>query len=449
MPVLDRPNVVFVFGDQWRAQATGWAGDPNVRTPNLDRFATESLRFRHAVSNCPVCSPWRATLMTGQYPLTHGVFVNDVPVRGNPTYLAQCFRDAGYDTAYIGKWHIDGHGRSVYIPPSRRKGFMHWRTQECTHEYNHSPYYTDTPEPLQWQGYDAAAQARAAAGFIRGKTEGPPFLLMLSWGPPHDPYDTAPEEFRRMYDPEKLTLRPNVPPSAEQSARKHLAGYYAHCSALDHAFGEIVQALDSAGLASRTLLVFTSDHGDMLGSQGQWFKQRPYDESILVPMLMRWPQAFGRTGRDINTPINAPDLMPTLLGLAGLPIPSSVEGHDFSPFLRGESGPPIDAALIELPACFHQFAYWNGGREWRGLRTATHTYVIDRKGPWLFYDNQADPHQLHNLAADPQHAALRDTLDRDLRRRLAARNDPFRPGQDLIREAGIRTNKRGDPIYES
>jgi arylsulfatase A-like enzyme len=457
MTSTTNPNIVFVFGDQWRAQATGYAGDPNVQTPNLDCFAQESLNFTHAVSNCPVCSPWRATLMTGQYPLTHGVFVNDVPISSNPVYLADVFKDAGYDTAYIGKWHIDGHGRSTCIPPERRKGFDYWKVRECTHDYNDSFYYAGGSEKLWWEGYDAIAQTRDAQVYIqeRAKCSGrsptepdKPFLLMLSWGPPHDPYQTAPEEFRKLYNPDDITLRPNVPEETASDAREWLAGYYAHCSALDWCFGELMHTLAEAGLADNTLVVFTSDHGDMVGSHGARNKQRPWDESILVPMLLRYPAAFGRGARRIDTPLNSPDLMPTLLGLAGLPIPSTVEGHDFAPFLRGEAEAPEKAALIELPACFHQYAYYRGGRDWRGLRTARYTYVIHSDGPWMLYDNDRDPYQLANVVDHPDYADVQGELDADLRQRLAARGDGFTPGPALIRAAGYRVDARGDPVYE-
>ena len=448
MNPITNPNVIFIFGDQWRAQATGYAGDPNVQTPNLDRFATESLNFTHAVSNCPVCSPWRATLMTGQYPLTHGVFVNDVPISSDPVYLADVFKDAGYETAYIGKWHIDGYGRSAYIPPERRKGFDYWKVRECTHDYNDSFYYADGPEKLWWEGYDAIAQTQDAQAYIETHNLDKPFLLMLSWGPPHDPYDTAPEAFRQLYDPADIVLRPNVPEDIVSDARKWLAGYYAHCSALDWCFGEVLKTLDKTGLSDNTLVVFTSDHGDMVGSHGARNKQRPWDESILVPLLLRYPAAFGRTAHRIETPINAPDLMPTLLGLADLPIPATVEGHNFAPFLRGKNAPPDTAALIELPACFHQYAYYRGGRDWRGLRTTRYTYVIHSDGPWMLYDNEKDPYQLENVVDHPDYADVQADLDADLRQRLAARGDDFTPGSALIRQAGYRVDERGDPVYE-
>ncbi|MHB8903241.1 MAG: sulfatase-like hydrolase/transferase, partial [Thermoguttaceae bacterium] len=111
------PNVVFLLADQWRAQATGYAGDPNLETPRLDGLAGQGVNFVNAVSACPVCCPYRGSLMTGQYPLSHGVFLNDVPLSGEAVSLAEAFNGAGYHTGYIGKWHLDGHGRSSYIPP--------------------------------------------------------------------------------------------------------------------------------------------------------------------------------------------------------------------------------------------------------------------------------------------------------------------------------------------
>ncbi len=442
------PNIVFVFGDQWRAQALGYAGDPNVRTPNLDAFAARSLRFTQSISTCPVCCPWRATLMTGQNPLTHGVFVNDVPVRGEPAYLAQWLGEAGYDTAYIGKWHIDGHGRSSYIPPERRKGFRHWRAQECTHDYNASGYYADDPAPRRWPGYDAEAQTEEAIRYLRSARDRGPFMMMLSWGPPHDPYGTAPERYRRMYDPASLVLRPNVPDEREEETRAKIAGYYAHCSALDACFGRLADALETLGLADDTLLVFTSDHGDMLGSHLQWNKQRPFEESIMTPMLMRWPSGFGSAPRTVTNQVASADIMPTLIGLAGLPVPATVEGRDLSEAIRRNLPPDGDeATLIELPACFHQYAYYNGGRDWRGLRTARHTYVIDHQGPWMLFDNAADPYQMRNLVAEPSTSDLRSRLDRRLRAMLEARGDRFERGADLIRQVGYHTDQRGDPVY--
>jgi len=241
-----RPNVLFVIADQWRAQAFGFAGDPNVRTPHLDRFERQCVNFIQAVAGMPVCSPTRASLLTGQRPQTHGLFLNDVPLSTNAVTLPKELKSAGYETGCIGKWHIDGHGsRSAFIPRDRRQGFDYWKVLECTHAYNNSPYYADEPEKLLWEGYDAIAQTRDAQAYLRDRAKsGRPFLLWLAWGPPHNPYETAPAKYCAMYSPEKIKLHPNVPESARAQARQELAGYYAHCTALDDCFGDLLRTLD-------------------------------------------------------------------------------------------------------------------------------------------------------------------------------------------------------------
>ncbi len=445
-----KPNILFVFADQWRAQALGYAGDPNVHTPRLDALSQESVNFTHAISGSPVCSPYRASLMTGQYPLTHGVFLNDVRLEHCVPTLADAFSAAGYDTAYIGKWHLDGPKRSAYIPPERRLGFsQYWKVLECTHDYNHSAYYEgECATKKFWDGYDAIAQTNDACRYIAEHDRERPFLLMLSWGPPHEPYDQAPERFRRMYDPARLTLRPNVPANAEGRTREWLAGYYAHCSALDECVGHLLDVLEERGLRNDTIVLFTSDHGDMLGSHGQSFKQRPWDESIRVPFLLRYPGITDGRPRQTEAIIDAPDLMPTLLGLCGMPIPETVEGVDFSNHITGGPDPSDGCGLIMCPHPFGQYQKRHGGREFRGLRTRRHTYVRDLNGPWLLYDNETDPYQLNNLADDPGHVDVRAGLDRRLAQQLQRLGDEFRPGMDYVRQWGYHVGKSGTVPYE-
>ncbi len=443
-----RPNIVLVIADQWREQAFGFAGDPNVRTPNFDRLAGESVRMINAVAGMPVCSPTRASLLTGQRPLTHGVFVNDVPLNPEAVTLPKVLKAAGYDTAAIGKWHVDGHGRSSFIPRERRQGFDYWKVLECTHNYTDSIFYGDTSEQLHWSGYDALDQTRDACAYLRTRAQNAkPFLLWLAWGPPHDPYLTAPEKYRAQYDPAKLILRPNVPPAWEERTRKNLAGYYAHCAALDDAMGELLATLRETGLAENTLFVFTADHGDMLGSQGLMKKQKPYEESARVPMLLRWPAGLGQEARTLAAPMNTEDVMPTLLGLARVAIPPSVEGLDYSAHLRGGSDPSDGAALLTCVQPFGEFNLTNGGREYRGLRTARHTYVRDLKGPWLLFDNETDPAQQHNLIGDPAAAELQATLDAQLTRRLKANGDEFLPGRAYVEKWGYKVDATGTVPY--
>lgn len=441
-----RPNLVFVFADQWRAQATGYAGDPNVKTPHVDRLAEECINVRNAISGWPVCSPYRGSLITGQYPHTHGIFMNDVPLGDTGVSFGESLQDAGYATGYIGKWHLDGHGRSNFIPRERRQGFDFWRVLECTHDYNHSEYFADDEAKRLWDGYDAIAQTREAEGYIRDRAKSGPFALFLSWGPPHNPYETAPDRYRALYAPEKLVLRPNVPREAEEWARNDLAGYYAHCTALDDCVGSLLKTLEDCGVADDTIFVFTSDHGDMLGSHGEMRKQRPWDESIRVPFLLRYPRRFGRRARSCGAMLNSPDIMPTMLSLCGVPVPSSVEGRDLSRALVRRRSVADDAALL---ACYAPFGEWTrekGGREYRGVRTPRYTYVRDLNGPWLLFDNESDPCQQRNLCESEP--ALRARLDGLLSKKLKDAGDEFLPANAYIAKWGYKTDKTGTVSYK-
>ena len=438
-----RPNLVYIFADQWRAQALGYSGDPNARTPHLDALARESVNFTNAVSCCPVCSPYRACLMTGRYPLTTGVFVNDVYLNDDAVSIAQAFNTAGYDTGYIGKWHLDGHGRGSFIPQEHRQGFRFWRVQECTHKYNDSYYYGDENFRLRWDGYDAIAQTREARKYIREHSGGSPFALFLSWGPPHDPYQTAPERYRRRYNKDNIALRPNVPEEHREKAETDLAGYYAHIAALDDCIGDIIHTLDDCGIAGNTVLVFTSDHGDMLGSQRYFRKQKPWDESIKVPFLLKFPALNGSAGRVIEMPINSPDIMPTLLGLCGIDIPATVEGYDFSNVLRGSEKPWDYAALLMIPWTFAKYRL----AEFRGIRTEQYTYIKKHDGPWLLYDNREDRYQLNNLCGRPEHAKLKETLESTLQHRLKETGDEFLPGIEYIKTWGYTVDESGAVPY--
>lgn len=436
-----KPNIVFLLTDQWRLQALGYAGNQQVKTPNIDKLATESTNFTHAISGWSVCCPWRASLLTGQYPLTHGVFVNDVPIGSNPVGMGDAFKQAGYDTAFIGKWHVGGRGRSNYIEPEHRLGFDYFKALECTHDYNNSAYYAGNDKTKRtWDGYDVFAQAEDAMTYIHDHEQENPFLMLLSWGPPHNPYQTAPQAYRDMYQPDDINLRPNVPPDMEDDAREWLAGYYAHCTAIDKSVGDILKLLDEKGITDDTIVIFASDHGDMLGSQDQQRKQRPWDESIRVPFLVRLPNHEAGT---TDAMINAYDILPTLLGLCDIDIPQTVEGRDFSPVFNGGDDPSNGAALL---ACFHPFGEYaisRDGREYRGVRTLQYTYTRTLDGPWLLFDNDADPYQLNNLINHPDYADIQKQLDQTLQQLLDEQNDKFEEGLVYIERWGYPIDETG------
>jgi len=247
-----------------------------------------------------------------------------------------------------------------------------------------------------------------------------------------------------MYEPSGLILRPNVPPSYQGQARQDLAGYYAHISALDSLVGELEQTLAETGIEDNTVFVFWSDHGDMLGSQGEWRKQRPWEESIRVPLVIHFPSHFGRQGRQVDALINTPDLMPTLLGLCGVGIPSTVRGTDYSPYLRGDAAAPADAVLLACDQPFGEYTrQQHGGREYRGVRSARYTYTRDLNGAWLLYDNQADPYQLQNVVASADYAQVKAGLDTQLNTLLARYNDEFLPGERYIERWGYTVDETG------
>lgn len=427
----EKPNIVFILTDQWRAQATGYAGDPNVKTPNLDALAQKSIRLDTTVSTCPVCCPARACLLTGQYPLTHGIFLNQIRLEPDTTTFAEVLKSHGYDTAYIGKWHLDGDTHEQnFIPPERRLGFDFWRAHECSHNYYDSPYYDDSGIMKKWEGYDAFAQTDCAIEYLEGRqNEDDPFFLFVSYGPPHNPFHKVPEEYRALYNEDEIVLRDNVPAECEAIARNDMWGYYAHITALDHCVGRVEEALERLGMTEGTILVFTSDHGEMNGSQGHDRKIRPWDESMLVPFLLRLPNGIGR---QIDTPFGIPDMMPTLLDLVGAPVPEGVEGVSFAKHMLGEADAPLEASLFGCYVPFANYSYEHGGREYRGVRTSRYTYVRDLEGPWLLYDNEADPYQLENLCGRPEVESVQTHLEGLLSDLLKEHNDAFENGQELL-----------------
>ena len=446
----EQPNIVFVFADQWRAQSMGYAGNPDVLTPNLDKLASEGVYFSNAVSTSPVCTPYRAMLLTGKYVLKNGMFMNDVSLDPDSESLAKLLKEQGYQTAYIGKWHLDGNGRSSFIPKERRQGFDYWKVLECSHSYNNSKYWGNDDLLHTWEGYDAEAQTKDAIAYIEKHSKGKhPFLLMLSWGPPHAPYHTATEEFRDLYVHMDPQLRPNVPEDLWEETRAVLRGYYAHCSALDSYIGQLQEAIRRSNMEDNTLFVFTSDHGDMLNSHGQMKKQRIYEESAKVPFIVKYPALFGKGGKQSDFLLNTLDIMPTLLGMAGMKVPADLDGEDITEVILGKKEDDREAALI---ACVQPFGQWSrnrGGREFRGIIAKNYTFARDLSGDWLLFDLKSDPFQLNNLIGNPAYEKTSKKLEELLSRELKALEDDFLPGPSYLKKFGHRVDSTGTVPYEN
>ncbi len=426
-----RPNVVYLFSDEHRWQSMSFTEMPEVRTPHMAALAAQGAEFTHTISNYPVCSPHRAMLMTGRWPYQQGIIDNNIDLDpGQPT-LGKVFQAAGYRTGYIGKWHLGG----TRAEPFGFDTSLIW-TGTGTH-YDKSEYHPAEGEPVRPRGYNATLMTDQAIEFIRQSDEAAqPFFLMVSWNPPHATFTDAPEDKKALYPEGSLPRRPNasganeaVPAGAPDIARRNdwpnYQGYHAHITAVDEELGRVLAAIDELGLARNTILVYTSDHGSMFGSHGVGSKRQPYEESIRVPFLVRWPGIIP-PGHRSQALFGSIDIMPTLCALAGLDVPSTCAGQDFSPLLTGGQGPDPEAQFIMHIAKDNA----SGGNKhpaplFRGVRTRNHTFAVKPDGDGFLFDNRRDPFQLNNLFSDPGAAALRTQLEALTRRFLETAGDPF------------------------
>ncbi|NQT16567.1 MAG: sulfatase-like hydrolase/transferase [Planctomycetes bacterium] len=413
-PPARKPNLVFVMSDQHSWDMLACYGNQDVITPNFDRLAGEGVRFDHCISNSPVCTPYRGILMTGQHPLNSGAMQNDLQMLlGEGNYLGQVLRDAGYRMGYFGKWHLYGGNRVRPVPPGPfRYGFDHeFLTNNCTLLYDAKrAYYWDEAGQKQLYGdWESDAQTDQAIAFVE-KHADKPFSLFVSWHPPHnwgrdhEGY-LAPEDCLKLYDPAKLHLRPNVEDTPAN--RLKYQGHMAMITSLDRAFGRLMRKLDEKGVTDNTLVVFTSDHGDMLMSYG-WpnNKGRAEHGSCRVPLLVRYPGRLKPRTSDLL--IGTFDLMPTLLGLLGLPVPDTCQGQNLADAIVNHRDDVVKSQpLFFLPA------------DWRGIYTRRYTYsfTVDPESPHhkslsdnLLFDRQEDPWETSNLFDSPGHDEIRNKL---------------------------------------
>jgi arylsulfatase A-like enzyme len=422
-----RPNILLIIPDQLRAQALGCMGNPDVRTPHLDRLAAEGLLFRQTFANTPVCCPARAILLTGQYAHRNGMVANDLRLRESTVTLAKLLKAQGYQTGFIGKWHLDGGPRNPgFVPPGpRRQGFDFWEACECRHRHFQPVLFRDTPEPIRSRKFEPEALTDIAVDFLRGHRR-QPFFLVVSMGPPHDPYG-APEAYMKLYDPQKLTMRRNWQPGVPQAGRAQLAAYYAAITAIDDQVGRMMHTLKDLALDQNTIVLFTSDHGDMLGSQGARLKRKPWEESIRVPGLLRYP-ARVKAGRRVDTLFSHVDFAPTLLALCGVKVPAEMQGHDLSGVVLGRTEQGPDSVFFQI---FVPFAGDGTPHPWRGVRTQRYMYARTEKAPWVLYDLEKDPDELTNLATDPASEPVRRELEARLAKWMTDTGDSWGFNSDV------------------
>jgi len=460
-PKGKRPNVLVIFDDQLRADACSVYSGSNISTPNLDRLAAQGIMFTNAVSTCPLCTPFRGMMQTGRYPTHSGLVLNWVEANPKQRCIAHVFRNAGYHTGFIGKWHLSVGDKKLagkhaktkadqqriaeairayqkknpeteFTPPGpQRLGYNHWEAYNFHVNFRKAFYYRDTPERLIMDGYETDAEVGMAIEFMKKhKNSSDPFFLMVAPHPPHPPWnpDSCPpgylEQIRKELDwaanvPKDFPLRKDPLPAR---------CYYAMAKNVDDNMGRLLKFLDESDLTNDTIVVFTSDHGEMFGGHGRRNKMVPYTEAVNIPLLIRWPGhvAAGARTDVLHTPM---DHMPVLCSLAGLDIPETADGVDLSPVVRGTGTVDRDAVLM-----MNYVSHWDffdSGTlwpEWRGVKTNSHTYVKWLDGKEELYDNLADPYQMNNLVEGQKDLPTLGKLRARLKDLLAEAHDEFLPG---------------------
>ena len=439
-----RPNVIWVFDDQHRAQALSCMGDVNVNTPNLDAMAAQGVNFTSAVSGFPLCCPFRGSLVAGRYP-HKCVPGHEYPLPDGQPTIANVFRDNGYRTAWFGKWHLsgwherDGRAAMHITPVEKRGGFETW----AGYDNNNSQYdcwvHGGTGKDAfhyRLPGYETDELTNLLIRYIKEQSDalksgtGKPFFAAMSVQPPHNPY-VAPEGWMKRHNPAQLQLRPNVPnvPSIVARARRELAGYYGMIENLDWNTGRIRKALDEAGLAFNTHILFFSDHGDMHGSNGQFLKMTPHEESIRIPFLIGGEQPHGYDGRGngrFPVPLNHVDIAPTTLGLCGIAKPGWMEGTDYSHYRikrKPSAVEPDSAYLQSVVPTMHGDSV---DKPWRGIVTRDNwKYVCFEGVSFLMFNLNEDPYEQANLAHNVRYRQERKRLTGRLKQWVSDTGDKF------------------------
>jgi arylsulfatase A-like enzyme len=441
-----------------RGTAMGFLGEEPVRTPRLDRFASEAIVFTHAVSNYPICSPFRAMFMTGQYPFTNGVTSNCLAIDGNPGVelskdsrtWSDVLADEGYSLGYIGKWHLEAprrpyvesynnrpnHAWNEWTPPDRRHGFQFWYGYNTYDQHLRPMYWSTNVGRQRFQHVDEWGpihEADKAVAYIHNKggslrKAGAPFALVVSMNPPHTPYDHVPDKYVDLYagdSLEELCRRPNIPPAGTEWGdhyRKWIRHYYGMITGVDEQFGRILDALDEEGLAEETLVVFTADHGNHLGILNHGTKGQHYEESMRIPLMFRYPEKIEPRRDDLL--FSVPDIYPTMLDLMGLAakIPDVVEGVSHARVIQtGIGHRPTSQLYITV-------GRGDPARGGRGVRTHSHTLRINRAADGtetvILHDRKADPYQFKNVAAEKPEV-VKELREKELRPWLEKIGDPW------------------------
>lgn len=418
-------NLIYVFSDQHRS--CSMPGEPYspVVAPTLDKFRKDNVEVENCISNYPLCTPYRGILISGRWPQQSGVLGNGTRLKGTEYGLGQAFADQGYRTGYVGKWHINGDENHFIPKGPLRFGFQDWHMWGQTNDHYHAPTWDqETGQKIVTNGWSPTLMTDTALKFLsESKGSDKPFMLVLSWNPPHPPFNPPADDEKPYPEADKLELRPNVrfkqsdgsappwpPLKSPEALRTAERGYYGGITGIDKEFDRILKALEENGQADNTVVVYSSDHGEMMGAQCRMSKIVPWEESCHVPFYARIPGAKKAKAK-VDDLVCAVDIYPTLCGLAGVAVPKSCSGRDMSPALRGDGHVEHSKGVILMCERGGASVEENDVHTYRGIRTETHMYAVSEDGRWCLYDLRNDPFQMKNLVADPSQAKLMDELN--------------------------------------
>lgn len=414
-------NVVVFLTDQQRWDSAGVHGNPLDLTPNFDRFATGGTHLANAFTPQPVCAPARAVLQTGRYATATGVYRNGLALPADVPTLAGQFSAAGYDTAYVGKWHLAGVGDAP-VPAELRGGYDHWLgadVVEFISDVYDAKLYDESGATVDLPGYRTDAYVDAAIRYL-AQPHDRPFLLFVSVIEPHhhNPTDDypAPDGYEERYEGRW------TPPDLERfggSTGDHLGGYWGMVKRVDEAFGRLLDALRSLGRYDDTVVAFASDHGCHFKTRNDEYKRSAHEASIRVPLALNGP-GFAGNGR-VERLVSLVDLPPTLLDAAGVDVPADMQGRSLLPALRDPAAPWPEEVFVQI----------SEAQVGRAIRTDRWKYAVtapDADG-WqdmaaeeyveeLLYDLHADPYELDNLAGRASHAEIAEELGQRLVKRM-------------------------------
>jgi len=405
-----RPNILFIFPDQLSARWMPCYGGEVVSTPYLDRFAQQSVVFTRAYTSSPLCTPYRACLLTGKYPSETGVVRNGTGLPSGEATLADRLNELGYATHYIGKWHLSGEPQcNRWVPPESRAGFTRFTGWESHHiDHRQGLIWQDDPDhPIALGAHETDGLTDILCDRLREiAASGGPFFMAVSYQAPHPPC-SPPDEFCRRYADLDLDGPPstradawfkNVAWDADYGVEEFRRRYFGEISHLDRAFGGVLALLDETGLGEDTIVVFTSDHGEMAGCHGLFGKGVMFDESVRVPLLVRMSREQG--GLVTDYPVSTVDLFPTILELCGADDIPATRGQSFADLLRTGVAPEAGRDLfIE----YHEDCIVRGD-------TKLVTEKDGAEAKYLF-DLAEDPFEMSNLVSSAEGREVQRLLD--------------------------------------